>query len=79
MSRGGEDVADECLSALVGGMSLAGEDDLQAADLFGDGGEARRIGKEQAGALVGRDAPGEAKREHVGIELLAGTLLHASR
>ena len=42
LGGGGEDVADEALAGDVGGMRLAGEEDLQAADLFGDG--ARPLG-----------------------------------
>ena len=75
MGGGGEDVADERLSALVGGVGFAGEEDLEAADLFGDCREACRVGEDEAGALVGGDAASEAEGEDVGIELLAGGLL----
>jgi hypothetical protein len=42
LGGGGEDVADEALAGVVGGVSLAGEEDLQAADLLGDLDEALR-------------------------------------
>ena len=45
---GGEDIPDEAFATLVGGVGLAGEEDLQAADLLRDGGETGRIG-ERAG------------------------------
>ena len=71
---GGEDVADEALAGDIGRMSLAGEENLEAADLFGDGDEPGGIGEEQAGAFVGRDAASEAEGEDGGVELLAGAL-----
>ncbi len=69
---GGEDIADEALAGDVGGVGLAGEEDLQAADLLGELGEALGIVEEQAGALVGGDAAGEAEGQHLGVELLPG-------
>ena len=55
-------------------MGFAGVEDLQAADLFGDGDEALGVVQEQAGALVGGDAAGEAEGEDVGVEVVAGAL-----
>ena len=51
-------------------MRLAGEEDLKAADLLSNGDEAGWIVEEQAGALVGGDAAGEAEGEDVGVEVL---------
>ncbi len=70
----GVDVADEALAGVVGGVGLAGEEDLEAADLLGDGDQARGVVEEQAGALVGGDAAGEAEGEDVGVEVVAGAL-----
>ena len=74
LGGGGEDVADEAFAGVVGGMGLAGEENLQAADLFGDGDQTRGVVEEQAGALVGGDAAGEAEGEDVGVEVVAGAL-----
>ena len=55
-------------------MGFAGVENLQAADFFGDGDEAGGVVEEQAGALVGGDAAGEAEGEDVGVEVVAGAL-----
>ena len=68
---GGEDVADEALSCVVGGVSFTGEEDLKAADLFGDGYEAGGVVEEEAGALVGGYATGESQGKDVWIEVVA--------
>ncbi len=75
----GEDVADEALAGVVGGVSLAGHEDLQAADAVGDLDEALGRVQDQAGALVGGDAAGEAEGEDVGVEVDAGALLDRLR
>ncbi len=70
-----EDVADETFAGLVGGVGFAGVQDLEAADLFGDRGEAFGVVKEEARALVGGDAAGETEGEDAGLEADAGAKL----
>ena len=67
-----EDIADEAFAGEVGRMGFAGEENLQAADLLGEPREALGVVEEQAGALVGGHAAGEAEGQHLGIELLPG-------
>jgi hypothetical protein len=59
-------------------MGLAGEQNLEAADFFGDGYEAGGVVEEQAGALIGCDATCKAKGEDVRVEDLAGAGLDFS-
>ena len=66
------------LAGVVGGVGFAGIQDLKAADLFGDSDEALGVLKEQAGAFVGGNAAGEAEREDVGVEVVAGALSDGS-
>ena len=56
-------------------MSLAGVEDLEAAEAFGDLVEALGVVEHQAGALVGGDAAREAEGEDGLVEDLAGALL----
>jgi len=76
LAAASEHIADKALAGGVGGMGLSGEQDLQAADLLGQPREALGIVEEQAGALVGGDAAGEAEGQHLGVELLAGPLVN---
>ncbi len=75
LGGGGEDVADEALAGVVGGVSLAGHEELQAADAVGDLDEALGRVQNKAGALVGGDAAGEAEGQDVGVKIDAGALL----
>jgi hypothetical protein len=61
-------------AGVVGGVGLAGVENLQAADFFREGGETCWVVQEQAGALVRGDAPGEAEGKDVGVEMMAGAL-----
>ena len=56
----------------VVGVRLAGEHELEAAREQRL--DARRIGEDQVGALVAGGAAREAERQHVGVEVHAGTL-----
>ena len=64
-----DDPLDQLLAALVGGMGLAREHDLERT--LGIREQARQplgVAEEQIGALVGREAPREADRQGVWIE-----------
>ena len=63
---------DEGLAGVIGGVGLAGEEDLQSAEFLGEGFEAWAIVEEQVDSLVGGDAAGEAEGEDVGVEVNAG-------
>ena len=57
------------LAAVVGGMRLAGDHELdRTLRVQQQPGEPLGVGQHQRQALVGRHAPGEADRQHVGIE-----------
>src|SRR6202012_1657398 len=72
----GEDVADKGLARIVSRMRLAGKENLQAAEGFGNLKQTFGVVEEQRGALVRSDATREAECEHVRIEVNAGALLH---
>ena len=68
-------LADQLLSLLVGRMGLAREHQLHGSvGRQHQGAEAIRLGQQQRGPLVGREAAGEADGEHVGIELAGPSL-----
>ena len=63
---------DEALAAVVGGVRLAGDDELHGALGIGEQRtQAGRVLQHEREALVGGDAAGEADREHVGRQQLA--------
>ena len=78
-----DDLLDEVLAGLVGGMGLSGEDELyRTVGVVDDGVEPVQVGEEQGRALIGREATGEADRQHVVAERLldghdlAGRIVH---
>ncbi len=63
------DLADEVLAGRVGGVRLAGEDQLHwAIRIVEQPRQSLRITEDQCRALIGGEAPGEAERQRVGIE-----------
>ena len=67
------DLLQMVLAGLVGGMRLAGEDDLhRAAAGVQDAHQPLRVVEDQLGPLVAGEAPREADRQRVGIEQRAG-------
>ncbi len=71
MRSSGEDLADETLAGVIGGMRLAGKQYLKSADPLRDCDQAGCIVEEQIGALIGCDAASKAKGEDVRIEVLS--------
>ena len=67
------DLADQPLARLVGRMGLAGEDDLdRPLRIVEHLVQPLEVGQDQVGPLVRGEAAGEADRQHVGIEQVAG-------
>src|SRR6185436_15837925 len=68
-ARALEDLLDDALTGAVRRMRLAGEDQLDGPLLVPqEAGEPVDVVEDQAGALVGREAPGEADRQDVRVQ-----------
>ena len=74
-----EDVLDDALAGPVGGVRLAGEDELDRPVLVGEEArEALLVGEDHRGALVRREAAREADRQDVRVERLVELLRSAA-
>jgi len=67
-------IADESLTGSIRRMSLACVENLETADLFGDGDKPGGVFEQEAGAFVRCHAAGETKGEDGRIEVMAGAL-----